>query len=125
MKLQTSIKPRRDGTLTVTAKDGQRFAFAAGPDGELVGDVTDEATVAHLLATGLYWPANPEDFDGALKLSEAIEKADDDLGDDLGDELGDDDGDDADVEVVGNGLPQESNTPPASFKPAKGGKKAK
>lgn len=104
MKLQTSIPPRRDGTITVIAKDGQRIVFAAGPDGELVGDVTDEPTVAELLDGGLFFPANPADFDAALALTGA--GADDD-----------DDNEGTDDESV-NALPIESNTPPAPPKPA-------
>jgi len=69
MKLQTSVPPRRDGTLTVTAKDGRRYAFSVGEDGLMVGDVLDDATVAQLLDSGLYWPANDTDFDEALRLS--------------------------------------------------------
>jgi hypothetical protein len=95
MKLQTSIPARRDGTVRVLGQDRQTYVFAAGPDGELIGDVTDEATIAFLLAGGLFWPANPEDFDAALSLAKQAEPVEDD----------DEDGMDA--------LPVEAETPPA------------
>lgn len=63
MKLGTSIKPRRDGTLTVEALGGGvKYDFAPGPDGDMVGDVKDERTVAHLLNTGNFYPANEKDI---------------------------------------------------------------
>lgn len=119
MKLQTSISPRRDGTLSVTGLDGQKYAFTKGEDGELVGDVADEPTVAHLLSGGMFFPADPADFDVALGLT----KVDDD-GDDENDQgptggqgqsTGNDDDDDDDDEGSGeqsNALPLEANTPP-------------
>lgn len=75
MKLMTSIPPRRDGTVTVTAKDGTRCVFSPGPDGSLVGDVEDEATVAQLLNGGLFFPADPDDYDKALLMSNALATA--------------------------------------------------
>lgn len=101
MKLQTSIKPRRDGTVTVLGQDRQTYVFAAGPDGELTADVADEATVAHLLATGNFWPADEADQEQALELVKQAQKADE------ADE--DDDEDEADD----NALPVEAETPPA------------
>ena len=104
MKLQTSIKPRRDGTLRVSGQDSQTFVFAPGPDGELVCDVTDEALVAQLIGTDNFWPADPDDYDAALKLASA--ESDD----------GADDSDDVDSESdpALNALPVEAETPPAA-----------
>jgi hypothetical protein len=99
MKLQTSIKPRRDGTVKVTGQDRQTYVFLADSDGELSCDVTDTATVTSLLAGGEFWPANPDDHDAAMALA----------ADDAGDDDSDDDADDAgDM----NTPPIEANTPP-------------
>ncbi len=43
--------------------------FKAGEDGELVGEVAHEPTVAELLLGGMFFPADPADYDTALKLS--------------------------------------------------------
>lgn len=101
MKLQTSIKPRRDGTVTVLGQDRQTYVFAAGPDGELTADVADEATVAHLLATGNFWPADEADQEQALLLVKQAQQADE------ADEADDED------EADDNALPVEAETPPA------------
>lgn len=102
MKLQTSIAPRRDGTVRVSGLDRQTYVFAPGPDGELTCDVTDVSTVAALLATQNFWPADPEDADRALDLVKKTTQP----------EGGDDDEDD-DEEDVADALPVEANTPPA------------
>lgn len=105
MKLQTSIKPRRDGTVKVTGQDRQTYVFVADSDGELSCDVTDTATVARLLAGGEFWPANTEDHDAAMALTVAGDDEDDEPAD--GDDLADDVGDI-------NALPLEANTPPVA-----------
>lgn len=110
MKLQTAIPARRDGTVIVQGLDGQRYVFAKDQDNELSCDVTDDATVVHLLAGKNFWPADERDAEAALKLLDAADEADDDT--DFDDE---DDGDDA------GGLPQEANTPPQRI--AKSGRK--
>lgn len=86
MKLLTSIPPRRDGTVTVTAKDGTRCVFQPGEGGELVGEVEHEPTVAELLKGGLFFPADPADYDKALALGNTLLPAgdDDDEDDDTG-----------------------------------------
>lgn len=120
MKLQTSIPPRRDGTLNVTGLDGQTYAFAKGEDGELVGDVTDEATVAHLLAGGMFFPADPADFDAALELTKVPGDGDDEQDGEnqaSGDDQGDEDGDDEQGDM--NAMPVEAATPPASKRNAR------
>lgn len=99
MKLQTSIKPRRDGTVTVLGQDRQTYVFAAGPDGELTAEVADQATVAHLLATGNFWPADEADQEQALLLVKQAQQADE----------AEEDEDEADD----NALPVEAETPPA------------
>lgn len=105
MKLQTSIKPRRNGTVTVLGQDRQTYVFVADDDGLLTGDVADEATIAALLATGNFWPADEGDAEQALALVKEAEKAA------RADEDDGDDGDD-DEEEAADALPVESNTPP-------------
>ena len=111
MKLQTSIPPRRDGTVRVLGLDRQTYVFVAGEDGELTGEVTDEATVAFLLESQNFWPANPDDAERALVLVKAAapEVEPDDADDDL------------DEEPVADALPVEAETPPS----AKRARKAK
>ncbi len=104
MKLQTSIKPRRDGTVTVLGQDRQTYVFAADDEGLLSADVADEATVAVLLATGNFWPADESDAELALALVKEAEKT-------ARAEDGDDDDEDDEDEPDG-GLPVEANTPP-------------
>lgn len=78
MKLLTSIPPRRDGTVTVIAKDGTRCVFKPGEGGELVGEVKHEPTVAELLNGGLFFPADPADYDKALAIGNSLLPAGDD-----------------------------------------------
>lgn len=107
MKLQTEIKPRRDGTVIVDGVNGKKYVFVADEvSGDLVCDV-DDAAAAALLAGGLFFPADPADYDAAIVLSS-----------DQGDDEGDDDGDDEGEEAVG-GLPVEADTPPKPRKPGR------
>lgn len=97
MKLQTNIPPRRDGTVTALGQDRQTYVFAADDEGVLSADVADEATVAALLATGHFWPADADDAEQALALVKQAQ--------------GDDEDEDDEDEPEG-GLPVEANTPP-------------
>lgn len=65
MKLQTAIPARRDGTVIVQGLDGQRYVFTKDQDNELSCDVTDDATVVHLLAGKNFWPADERDAEAA------------------------------------------------------------
>lgn len=119
MKLQTSIPPRRDGTVRHTGKDSRTYVFAPGPDGELTADVDDEKEVAFLLSTGMFWPENPEDFEQALSISTGPDGQDDGATADTGDDDGDDGQDDDDVAdgddaAPVDALPVEANTPPVT-----------
>ena len=115
MKLQTSIQARRDGTLTVQGLDKRAYVFAPDAEGVLTGDVEDEATVAHLLGTGNFYPENAEDYDAALKLA----------GTD-GDGDGDGDEGDDDTEQPEGGMPVEANSPLKPLPdPKAGGRPAK
>jgi hypothetical protein len=82
VKLQTNIPPRRDGTVAVLGQDRQTYVFAADDEGLLSADVADEATVAALLATGHFWPADADDAQQALALVKQAQGDDDDEDDD-------------------------------------------
>ena len=102
MKLETSIKPRRDGVVLVTGDDGVKYTFAPDADGVLVCDIPHEPTVARLLALGMFVPADEADLAHADQLLSQTQEPED----------GDDDGDDEDGEGDINALPVEANTPP-------------
>lgn len=133
MKLQTSIPARRDGTLTVQGLDGKAYKFTTDADGVLTGEVEDEATVAHLLGTGNFYPENPEDFDAALRLAAEGDGNDSGEGEGEGhdanqaaDDADDEQDDEADDEAaVGAALPVEANSPLKPLPDAKAGGKPK
>jgi hypothetical protein len=110
MKLITSIKPRRDGSVVVEVK-GRRepYVFKADETGDLACDVDDEAVVAQLLNSDNFAPADPADYDRASALVMATGAGADD------DEPGDDDPDSEpdDDPVDENAAPIEAGTPPA------------
>jgi hypothetical protein len=117
MKLQTSIPARRDGTLTVQGLDKKAYPFTLDAEGVLTGDVEDEATVAHLLATDNFYPVNPEDYDAALQLAAGGQG-----GEGEGDDGEGGEGDD-DIEQPAGGLPVEANSPLKPLPDAKAGGK--
>ena len=104
MKLQTEILPRRDGKLTVKALDGETLVFEKDAAGILTGEVSDPATLEHLLRTGNFYPANEGDFQAAEAL---IAQPDPDA---------DDEGDDDDFDGDEDAPLLDANTPP---KPAR------
>lgn len=121
MKLQTSIPPRRDGTVKANGQDRQTYVFVADDSGDLTCDVTDEATVAQLLDSKMFWPADPAEMDKALTLIKKPAGNDQDTGGDGNDDSPDDD------PVDLSALPIEANTPPvpaARKTAAKAGTKA-
>lgn len=122
MRLITTILPRRDGTVIAKSPDGKRtFTFTADAGGELTCEVDDDETVAHLLRTDSFYPADEADFSLAMQL------ADDGSGEDgaEGDEgPADDDTGDADEGSV-DGAPVESETPAVVATPAAVARKAK
>lgn len=105
MKLETTLKPRRDGVVTAEFP-GARYEFARDEDGRLVADVLSAEHVGVLLNTGNFLPADEADYEAGLAAAKAQ----------LGSvELGDDDdegGDDFEEEIVNGGLPVEANTAP-------------
>lgn len=114
MKLQTSIKPRREGVVRVMGLDGKAITFAADETGALVADVDHPPTVAHLLKLGSFEPVDLEDFGTAVSIVRGAATGD-------ADALDDDDDDGPDDEAPAGGLPVEANTPPKA-KPGKGNK---
>ena len=120
MKLGTSIKPRRDGTLSVDALGGGvKYDFAPGPDGDMVGDVKDERTVAHLLNTGNFYPANEKDIPKAqaiLAKSAPQQTAAGAQGGEGGAAPAGEVDDDGDDQVDPNALPVEGKAPAAPTK---------
>jgi hypothetical protein len=103
MKLLTSIKPRRDGTVTAVGADGKTLhTFHADEHGDLVCDIPDEATVTKLLLvkSGAFEPADESDFARASELVGA------------GGGLQDDDDEPDDDPVDLNAPPVESGTSP-------------
>ena len=88
MKLLTTIKPRRDGTVIAAGADGKEHVFSPDEQGDLVCDIPDDATVAQLLLvkSGAFEPANVDDFERARELVGAaggMPGDDDDPDDDL------------------------------------------
>lgn len=127
MKLQTSIKPRRDGVVLVTGQDAHTYKFEPSESGELECTIEHEPTLKHLLATQNFYPASEEDFTLALALTQD-DAADAAPGDQSQEpSLGalaaksdadlDEDGDEGDINALPvegpvTGLPVEANTPP-------------
>jgi hypothetical protein len=109
MKIETSIKPRRNGTLNVVTPCGQVIVFSA-QDGRLTAEVADAADVQFLLGMSDFLPADEDDFAMASALIRGEAGSDD-----AGDDLPDDDGDE-------NAAPVETATAP---KPGKYTKKPK
>lgn len=85
MLLETTIKPRRDGTV-IARMDGDTYTFTAGEDGTLSCEVSDDAHVALLVGTENFYPANSDDF--ALTVSLVADEGDEGVSepDDTGDE---------------------------------------
>lgn len=106
MKLQTSIKPRRDGTVKLAGINGKTYEFKPDEQGDMVCEVDDDATVVHVLqAQGDYfWPADEE---GMTKAEALIDAA-------TGDEDDEDIEDDGQDNGNPSGLPVEANTPPVT-----------
>lgn len=109
MKLETVIKPRRDGTVKVRL-DGEEYVFTQeGDESVLMGDVVRDDHIAHLLNTGNFAPAEFGDFSVAAKIAHG-EQAD-----------GQEDTGVGESEEEKPTPPIEAGTPPNPAKPAKRG----
>lgn len=76
MKLETTINPRKDGTVLARFGKEVLYTFAPGDDGALTCDVDNDEHVAFLLNTGNFYPADAESFEEAAALvagDEAVE----------------------------------------------------
>lgn len=103
MKLETTIKPRRDGTVNAVVS-GVTYIFAADEQGRMVADVGDESHLSYLLGLGDFMPADEGDFEAAQALIAPDE-----------DEEEDEDEVEADLMLP----PVEDGTPPSGKKPRK------
>ncbi len=108
MKLQTTIAPRRDGTVIVRGAKNQEHTFKSDEYGDLVCDIEDVDLMKKLLSTGNFFPADEADHAAAAALVRAAQvELDEDLDPDL-----DPDEDDEPVDM--NALPVESSPAPAA-----------
>ena len=85
MKIETSIRPRTNGTVRATI-GGTLYVFEADAEGRLVAEVEKEAHISALLARGdEFLPADEADFaraDTLVNSAAAAEGAPDDYPDD-------------------------------------------
>ena len=115
MIFQTTILPRRDGTVKFKGPNGKEFVFAENEYGDLVCDVEDEASKKTMLKNPHFIPYNDEDIEAIGELLVSGQGPASNQGGDLLD------GDDDDVLEEGyiEAPPLEANTPPKSFKEPK------
>lgn len=99
MRLETCIKPRKDGVVNV-AIDGATYVFKPDESGVLVADIENKGHLAYLLQNcgDNFMPADPDDFVAADAI--AANETDDT------DEDGED-GDDGDEEQSQDAAPIE------------------
>ena len=69
MKIETTIAPRKDGTVTCDI-DGTRYVFAPDSMGCLVCDVQDEGHIARLLGITDFFPVEEADMGAARGIIE-------------------------------------------------------
>jgi len=76
MLIETIIIPRKDGTVTDDFH-GRKNVFVPGEEGRLVCDINDAPTIARLLATGNFFPAeSQEDIEDAASVFPDLGKLD-------------------------------------------------
>lgn len=105
MKLETEIKPRKDGTVKVAVGDA---IYEFKGEDRLTCEVKDKGHLAHLLSLGSFFPFDSAAIPTALSYVEESQAGLDPEGE--GEELSDDEGNET-------ALPVEAHTPPARFKP--------
>ena len=99
MKLETTIPPRKDGT--VIARFGEDVYTFTADNGSLSCEVGKQEHVAFLLGTGNFYPAREADYAAATELLKQDEEPEDE--------------DEPEV----SGPPVEANTPPRRGRPKK------
>lgn len=107
MKLETTILPRRDGTVRVSIGDAD-YTFSPDASGALVADVPNDEHVAQLIHLGDFLPADEADFERAAKMTGSASTGD-----------GADDSDDEDEDVDPNAAPIEEPASAVAAKPQK------
>lgn len=70
MKLQTTILPRKTGHVIAHGVDGVEYVFEPDESGDLVCDVEDQATVAMLIKTGNFHPADPAEYEVGIAVAQ-------------------------------------------------------
>lgn len=121
MKIETSIKPRKDGTVIV-AIDNQKYVFKADEAGVMTAEVESEAHIAILLARGDdFLPADDADFERADALVSGAKKDSETDEDDDGPE--DEDLDDDGPETLNAAPIEEPASVVAAGVPARGATK--
>lgn len=127
MKICTSIKPRRSGTVNLKGVSGKEYVFQVDANGDLSAEIEDKDDLANVLAMTDFFPAEDADMDQAQQLLRGLvggngqdqgDPDDDPDGDGDGDDDDDDDHDGDDAAQM-NALPVEANTPPKPAKPSK------
>jgi hypothetical protein len=102
MKLETTIPPRKDGTVNAEFS-GIVYRFTPDEHGRLVAEVGNETHIATLLATDMFLPADENDFARASEIANTETT-----------EEGEDDGEgDGEGEESLDALPLEAVTPPS------------
>ena len=84
MRLETCIKPRKDGVVNVNI-GGVNYTFLPDDTGALVADIEDKEHLAYLLQNcgDNFMPFDPDDFVAADKLAaQSSDEDEDDLEDD-------------------------------------------
>lgn len=99
MKLQTSIKPRRDGVVNLVSASGTRYVFAPDAQGDLCAEIEDAADLVHLMTLGDFFPADVADNEAAMALLKSAAAPDPDGDDDDDQDQDDDDLDDDPVNM--------------------------
>ena len=107
MKIETTISPRRDGTVTFEHA-GKRVVLMPDASGRLVADVEDDDVIAHMLSYDHFLPADEADFAVAERLT--VQKV-------VDEEENDDD--EEDDEEFPSAPPVEAATPPSRRRPRK------
>jgi hypothetical protein len=108
MKLQTTILPRKSGQVIARGADGAQYVFEPDESGDLVCDVQDQATVAMLIKTGNFHPADPAEYETGIAVAQQFYPEVAEIDEPLDD----------DHENL-NAMPIEEETPPSRRKPRK------